>query len=133
MKPVFGDSLYFLALLNPRDAYHERAVQFAQAWRGVIVTTRWILAEVCDGLSAAQNRALAVTFVEQAASSARFRVVSGSDALFERGFDLYRRRADKDWTLTDCISFVVMADENLTDALTGDHHFEQAGFKALLR
>ena len=55
-----------------------------------------------------------------------------SDELFARGMDLYRSRHDKDWSLTDCISFVVMADEGLAEALTGDRHFEQAGFKALL-
>ena len=132
MKAVFGDSLYFLALANPRDAYHARAVEFARQWRGVIVTTRWVLAEVGDGLSGEANRALAVRLIEQVASSARFRVVRGSDDLFERGFDLYRRREDKAWSLTDCISFVVMADEGLAEALTGDRHFGQAGFTALL-
>jgi predicted nucleic acid-binding protein len=132
VKPVFGDSLYFLALANPRDAYHERALQFARNWRGVIVTTRWVLAEVCDGLSGELNRHLAVHLVDQAATSRQFRVVLGSDELFERGLDLYRRRGDKDWSLTDCISFVVMQDEGLTESLTGDRHFEQAGFVALL-
>ena len=55
------------------------------------------------------------------------------DDTFARGFDLYARRPDKSWSLTDCISFVVMTDRGLTEALTGDHHFEQAGFRALLR
>jgi hypothetical protein len=50
-----------------------------------------------------------------------------------RGLDLYRRRPDKAWSLTDGLSFVVMTDRGLTDALTGDHHVEQAGFRALLR
>jgi len=53
--------------------------------------------------------------------------------LFERGVGLFRQRPDKEWSLTDCISFVVMRDASLTEALTGDHHFEQAGFSALLR
>jgi hypothetical protein len=50
----------------------------------------------------------------------------------QRGLDLFAGRSDKNWSLTDCISFVVMQDEGLTEALTGDSHFEQAGFKALL-
>ena len=132
MKAVFGDSLYFLALVNPRDAYHVRAVEFARNWRGVIVTTRWVLAEVGDGLSGEANRALAVRLIERVTASARFRVTRGSDDLFERGFDLYRQREDKSWSLTDGISFVGMADEKLTEALTGDRHFAQAGFTALL-
>ena len=60
------------------------------------------------------------------------RVIHESDLLFDRGFTLYRQRADKNWSLTDCISFIVMGDEVLTEALTGDRHFEQAGFTALL-
>jgi predicted nucleic acid-binding protein len=60
------------------------------------------------------------------------RVVHASRALLEEGISLYGARADKEWSLTDCISFVVMRDEGIIQALTGDHHFEQAGFKALL-
>ena len=65
MKPVFGDSLYFLALVNPRDVFHERAVKFSRTWRGIIVTTRWVLAEVCDGLSGVANRKLATNLAMQ--------------------------------------------------------------------
>jgi predicted nucleic acid-binding protein len=61
------------------------------------------------------------------------RIIPPSDEQYARGFDLYRRRPDKEWSLTDCISFVVMAEEGLTEALTGDKHFEQAGFAALLK
>ena len=56
-----------------------------------------------------------------------------SHSLFQEGVQLYNARPDKDWSLTDCISFVVMQEHGLTDALTGDHHFEQAGFTALLK
>ena len=61
------------------------------------------------------------------------KIIPATADLFDRGVQLYAERADKEWSLTDCISFVVMADEGLADALTGDHHFEQAGFKALLK
>jgi predicted nucleic acid-binding protein len=60
-------------------------------------------------------------------------IVASSRELFRRGFDLYADRPDKEWSLTDCISFVVMTDRRITDALTGDHHFEQAGFVAILK
>lgn len=53
--------------------------------------------------------------------------------IFERGVELYHSRLDKQWSLTDCISFVVMSEEGIAEALTGDHHFEQAGFVALLK
>ena len=55
-----------------------------------------------------------------------------SEALFRQGFGLYRQRLDKEWGLTDCISFMVMQERGITEALTADHHFRQAGFLALL-
>ena len=54
-------------------------------------------------------------------------------ALFDAGVQLFANRPDKEWSLTDCISFVVMQQEGITQALTADHHFEQAGFQALLK
>jgi predicted nucleic acid-binding protein len=60
-------------------------------------------------------------------------IVPPEPELFERAIEFYGRRADKAWSLTDCVSFVVMADLGITDALTGDHHFEQASFRALLK
>ena len=60
-------------------------------------------------------------------------VIPASTALMDRGIALFAARADKEWGLTDCISFVVMQEHNMTEALTADHHFEQAGFSALLR
>lgn len=62
-----------------------------------------------------------------------FRLVGASRELLQRGLALYHERPDKEWQLTDCISFVVMKNDGLSDALTGDRHFEQAGFKALLK
>jgi len=60
-------------------------------------------------------------------------ILAADHNLFERGADLYARRQDKSWILTDCISFVVLTERGLTEALTGEHHFEQAGFRALPR
>ena len=61
-----------------------------------------------------------------------FQLVRATSELIQRGNNLYCKRADKEWPLTDCISFVVMQDQGLSEALTADHHFEQAGFQALL-
>jgi predicted nucleic acid-binding protein len=132
MKRAFGDTHYFLALLNPRDQDHARAVEFGSHWEGIIVTTRWVLAELADGLAEPPLRAVAVAFFLRLEENSFLRVLPASEDQFARGFDLYRRRADKEWSLTDCISFVAMTDEGLTEALTGDRHFEQAGFTALL-
>jgi predicted nucleic acid-binding protein len=63
----------------------------------------------------------------------QLRYIWADEELSGRGFDLYAARLDKQWSLTDCVSFEVMRDMRLTDALASDHHFEQAGFRALLR
>ena len=63
----------------------------------------------------------------------RTTVFPASQDLFDAGVSLYSRRQDKDWSLTDCISFAVMQQQGLTDALTADHHFEQAGFTLLMK
>ncbi len=63
----------------------------------------------------------------------QMRIIPPDQTLFEEGIQLYTNRSDKAWSLTDCISFVVMQREGITEALTGDHHFEQAGFTTLLK
>jgi predicted nucleic acid-binding protein len=63
----------------------------------------------------------------------RFTTIPANPQLYDQGLDLYRSRPDKDWSLTDCISFTVMRQRGISEALTGDHHFEQAGFVAILK
>jgi hypothetical protein len=71
--------------------------------------------------------------VDQIEADSAVRVVAVDDGLFRERLDLFRQRPDKDWSLTDCISFVLMQRERMTQALTADHHFQQAGFVALLK
>jgi len=132
VKRAFGDAHYFLALLSPRDQDHIRVREFAGRWEGEIITTRWVLAEVADGLAAPPLRAPTVTFLERPERNPFVRIIPPNEAQFVQGFDLYRRRPDKAWSLTDCISFVVMQQEEVSDAVTSDRHFEQAGFTVLL-
>jgi predicted nucleic acid-binding protein len=129
---LFADSFYFIALLNERDAAHKRAVQFSRDHSAVVVTTRWVLAEVADALCDPAWRVRAGSFIAYILTAPGFIVLGGSEELFARGPSLYSTRPDKAWSLTDCISFVVMSDEGVREALTGDRHFEQAGFTALL-
>jgi predicted nucleic acid-binding protein len=96
-----------------------------------MVTTRWVLAEVANALADVAFRATVARFLERLESDPRVKIVPSSDELYRRGLALYTSRLDKTWSLTDCISFVVMADEGLRKALTGDRHFAQAGFVAL--
>jgi len=133
MTAVFADAFYFVALVNRADQYHRRALTAAQKLREDIVTTEWILAEFADALAASASRRLVGEFIRDLEQDPKVRIVRSSAELFRRGLQLYEERPDKAWYLTDCISFVVMKDELLSYALTGDQHFEQAGFILLLK
>ena len=132
MSAIFADSFYFLALLNDRDAAHIKAVEFAATNRE-LATTAWVLTEVGDAFSAPENRPAFIELIDMLRASPDARVIEASPELFARGIELFRQRPDKEWSVTDCISFIIMSDLGLTEALTGDRHFEQAGFRALLR
>jgi len=132
VRRVFADTHFFIALLNARDEAHARATGIENGPRFHLVTTRWVLVELADALASPAHRTRAAMFLKLAKSNPWLRILDASDALFEQGCDLYAKRPDKDWSLTDCISFIAMSNEGLIDALTGDRHFEQAGFKTLL-
>ena len=127
----FADTFYFLALLSPRDAAHEEAMELSQALPGEIVTTDAVLIELADAMSSPHDRDIAAATIQNVWDDPVFHVRSIDRALIGRALALYAARADKDWGLTDCISFVVMRQEQITDALTADTHFRQAGFRIL--
>jgi predicted nucleic acid-binding protein len=133
MNGVFADTFYFLALLNPRDGAHSRALAHATTFQGEMVTTVWVLTELADAMCSPKNRMEFVATLRDLQASRHFRIFPPDISLFEEGVQLYGTRPDKDWPLTDCISFLVMAREGITEASTGDHHFEQAGYSALLK
>jgi predicted nucleic acid-binding protein len=130
---TFADSFFYFALVSRHDAAHQRAVDFVQSYVGEIVTTGWVLTEFADGMARPTRRRekFAEIYAGLRADPAT-RIITCTDELMEEGIRFYTARPDKDWSLTDCISFIVMQREGITDALTGDHHFEQAGFRALL-
>jgi predicted nucleic acid-binding protein len=132
MKECFADTFVFLALLNPNDRAHSAAVKAMNELRDPLVTTAWVLTELADGLCARDTRETFVNLEKRIRTNKRIVVVPPGQSIFDRGMDLYRSRKDKDWSLSDCTSFVVMEERGITDALTGDHHFEQAGFRILL-
>lgn len=133
MSSVFADSFYFLALFNKNDAAHNAAVEFANSTQRDFVTTEWILIEVADACAHPTKRPHFLQLMDLLRRSPDATLVPASPDLFIRGVEMFSERPDKHWSLTDCTSFVVMQEHGLTDALTGDHHFEQAGFKALLK
>lgn len=130
---LFLDTAFIQALLNPRDDYHQQAKQLLPRIRAAseVWLTEAILVEVGNALSAL-NRNGAVQFIQQCYHTENITVVSVDTALLEQALTLYQSRPDKDWGLTDCISFVVMQQQNLTDAATSDRHFLQAGFCPLM-
>jgi predicted nucleic acid-binding protein len=133
MKTLFADSFFYFAFLNSDDAAHEQAEAFFEEFDGRMVTTAWVLTELADGMADPLDRLTFVRFHQVLSHDPDVTIVPPDPAIFDAGLALYADRPDKEWSLTDCISFVVMQRHGLTDALTGDHHFEQAGYKALLK
>ena len=133
MSDLFADSAFYIAAVNPRDGLHGMATAFLETLEGRLVTTDFVLLEVGNWLSKSRDRAVFVELVQRLRADANSTIVEANRAIFDAGFNLYSQRPDKDWSLTDCISFVVMNRHRLTEALTADRHFEQAGFKVLLK
>ena len=131
MTPCFVDTYFFLALLRADSAGHDRALEENRVNRKMF-TTWFVLLELADHLCDQKNRHLFSMILRAIEADNRFEVIAVDSDLLLRGLELYSTRPDKNWSLTDCTSFVVMADRAITDALTGDRHFVQAGFRALL-
>ena len=117
----------------PRDAHHAIAVGLSQSNRSTILTTEFVVVELLNFFSRTNGRATATSFVTSLCNDPDTIIISATSELVQRGVELYSRRPDKELSLTDCISFVVMEEHGVTEALTSDGDFQQAGFKALLR
>jgi len=131
VKPLFADAFFFFALWNRSDAFHPAVVKYMEQFRGRLLTTRWVLMEVADGLSDSLERQKLKRWFDRLDSDDTVEVVGFDEDHYQRGLTLYDSRPDKRWSLTDCISFTVMEEQGLRDALTGDRHFAQAGFVPL--
>lgn len=97
-----------------------------------LITTEFVLLEVADALSATNIRQKTVAYMNGLRELSILEIEPFSAPLSDEGWNLYRQRSDKEWTLTDCISFALMKRRNITHAFTSDHHFEQAEFVKLL-
>jgi predicted nucleic acid-binding protein len=136
MRAVFADTSYWLALLNTRDALHQKAVVMTGQLCAVkVVTSEMVFVELLNTLgngSSSQRRAV-VSAVQGFRRSDSVFVVPQTPEQFAMAFDRYKQSADKNWSLTDCASFQIMENERIQAALTHDRHFAQAGFEVLLR
>lgn len=133
MTPVFADTAFYVAIHNRRDTLHTPAVNLARRLTAPIVTTEFVLIEVANFFKRPGDRHNFAALNAALRSNEGTVVVPASSDLYSRGLNLFATRSDQSWSLVDCTSFVVMSDQGLTDALTNDEHFEQAGFRALLR
>ncbi|MDQ3321234.1 MAG: type II toxin-antitoxin system VapC family toxin [Acidobacteriota bacterium] len=132
MKIVFIDTSYLLALELKSDQFHEDA---RKHWQNLIksnfslVTTSYIFDETVTFLNSRGHRAKAVQLGEKLLVSLSVEMIHVNENLFYEGWNFFRQQKDKRYSLTDCISFIVMKEKNLETVLTFDKHFIQAGFK----
>ena len=135
MRQVFADTSYWIALVNPRDQMHAKAVSVTQQLSPVkILTSEMVLAEVLNSFSDGGPLRQAVGgMVQRLRSNRDVIIVPQTSEQFESALQSYRQAVDKSWSLTDCASFQVMEAEQMQAALTHDQHFAQAGFETLLR
>ena len=136
MSVVFADAGYWIALWNPRDRLHQRALAVRATLRPtLIVTTQLVLVETFDFMAGMGEfrRQHAVHALRSLEQNPRVEIVPQTDAQFRAAVERYAARSDQRWSLTDCSSFLVMEERGIIDALAFDHDFEQAGFAALLR
>ena len=136
MRTLFADSGYYIALLNPRDQWHEKAKTVtAQLGNVRVVTSQMVFVEFLNfmGGRGQQLRESAWSALRDFAENPDVEIVPQSSAQFDSAVDLYNSRPDQRWSLTDCASFLLMESQNIQEALAYDRDFEQAGFVALLR
>ena len=135
MAIYFADTSFWIGLSSKRDQYHHRALVWYQlviSTDSKILTTDAVLLEWLNALADVSTRRVAAESCVRVREDARIEVIPFQVELMASAIDLYRGRPDKNWSLTDCLSFVVMERRGVTEALTTDHDFEQAGLKALM-
>jgi predicted nucleic acid-binding protein len=137
MKPVFADTGFWIALLYPKDRWHTKAITVykkIEQRQQKVVTSEMVLTEFMNFFSKfdARLRQEAGRVVQQMRAHPNITVIAQNSQQFQQALNLYLQRPDKAWSLTDCSSFLIMGELNLTEALAHDKHFKQAGFITLL-
>jgi predicted nucleic acid-binding protein len=134
MRKVFVDTLYWLAVVLPKDSWQEPARRAKSSLGNVLmVTTDEILSEFLNALSKGEHmRKKAVQMVKRIMDNPNVKVMPQSRDSFLKGLELYGQRPDKTYSLTDCISMNVMKKESIMEVLTNDRHFEQEGYVVLI-
>jgi predicted nucleic acid-binding protein len=136
VRTVFADTAYWIAVLNPRDVLHQKARDVSKQLGPVrIVTSEMVLTELLASFSSMgeQLRKAAAAYADRLLADPNVEVVPQTSIQFREALGLYQARLDKQWSLVDCASVQIMQQRHITEALTSDHHFQQAGFSTLLR
>lgn len=138
MASRFVDTSGWAAWADRREQFHAQAVAaFEKVWQhgGQVATTNWVLAELTALLTSPLRvpKSQQIQLLKDIRADTGVCVVYIDASLEAAAWQLWEARPDKDWTLIDCTSFVAMQQHKLTDAITADHHFEQAGFARLLK
>jgi predicted nucleic acid-binding protein len=133
LNNIFVDTSFVIALVNENDQNHQNTYGLAEKFENYpLVITDVILLEIGNAL-AGNFKQEYIEIISDFCSSSEVSIIHLNPILFQKGFELYKSYKDKLWGLIDCISFVVMREMEITDVLTFDKHFEQAGFNALMR
>ena len=137
MTPViFADACFWIALLNPRDAWHETVqLLYEEYFARPVLTSEMVLAEVLNFMAkyGAQNRLATVDLIRRFGRDLNVDVEPQTSLQFWNAVEFYNTRPDQEWGLVDCASFQLMTANNIREALTNDHHFTQAGFNILMQ
>lgn len=136
MNTVFADAFYWIASVNPKDTWHQAVIDWTRSnAEKRILTTDEVLSEVLAFYSKRGQviREMAVKLVRHVIDRPDITVIPQSRDSFLAGFELFEKRPDKGYSLTDCISMQTMNQHNITDVLTHDYHFTQEGFSVLFK
>jgi uncharacterized protein len=132
---VFLDTAFALALANSKDLLHDRAVILADELQDQsrrLITSRPVLLEIGNTFAKLRYRTTGIQILSSLEADRSIEIIPLTNDLYHKAFQLYRERFDKEWGLVDCVSFIIMQERGITEALTADRHFEQAGYTALL-
>lgn len=136
MKPVFVDTSALIAMGNKRDQFHRQAIklrhQFIRSKRAHI-TTSAVLMELGNAFSPIPLRSTSIRLIDTIKISRFWQVIPINDDLFDRSLSKFKQMADKEWSLIDCIGIIIAEEFRIIEIFTNDRHFEQSGFKILMK
>jgi len=138
MPDLFADTSGWGHLIDQTQCYHSVAATIYRTARQQgrkVITTNYVIAELVTLLASPLHvpRSLTIAFIEGLKTSPYVEVVNVDPNLDDEAWQLLKSARDKEWSLADCASFVIMRHRSIFEALTSDHHFDQAGFIRLLK